>query len=85
LRWINAAAERAGQGAAMIWIRKQSTARRLPAKESHEVVLSPCERGGQPAVAAWPTGLTHLWLRRAHSTIALPVRHRKSAVLHGGK
>jgi len=69
----------------MIWNRKQSAARHFLAKESHEVVLSPCERGGQPAAAAWPTGLAHLWLRRAPVAIALPARHRKPAASHAAK
>jgi hypothetical protein len=79
LRWIKASAATAEQGAAMMtWNRKQRPARHFPAKDVHDLVLSPAEKAGERSAAAvWPTGLAHLWLKRAPNAITLP--HRKPA------
>ena len=62
----------------MTWNRKHRPARHFPAKDVHELVLSPAERAGErPAPAAWPTGLAHLWLKRAPNAIVLPAPRRQ--------
>jgi hypothetical protein len=55
----------------MIWKRKQSE-QAPPAKASYELVLSPAEKASRSAAAAWPTGLAHLWLRRAPNAVVVP-------------
>jgi hypothetical protein len=64
----------------MLWHRKQ-TLKRAVAK-ARALVLSPAEKPDAPAEAAWPTGLAHLWLKRAPAVVpvaqrARPVRPRE--------
>jgi hypothetical protein len=59
----------------MIWNCKRPITPPMPAKVGHEVVLSPAEKKA-PTAAAWPTGLVHLWLKRAPNTIVLPTARR---------
>lgn len=58
------------QSEAMVWNRKQ-TAKRAFAK-AKALVLSPAENAERRAAAAWPTGMAHLWLKRAPNAIMLP-------------
>lgn len=60
----------------MIWNRKRPVTPPMPAKVGHEVVLSPHEKQEPTAAAAWPTGLAHLWLKRAPNAIVLPELRR---------
>jgi hypothetical protein len=76
LRWINAVAAKAGQCRRMMWNRKQQPDQRYPARVTHELILSPAEQAARrTAAAAWPTGLAHLWLKRAPDTIMLPKKN----------
>jgi hypothetical protein len=64
----------------MVWNRKKAAARRFPAKESYDLVLSSAEKAGQRTVtAAWPTGLSGPWLKSAPDAIILPAKRRPKA------
>jgi hypothetical protein len=68
------------QFGAMVWNRKQAMARRFPAKESHEVLLSPAEKASRRTVAAaWPSGPMAAWLGSVPEAIMLPGKRRRKA------